>query len=103
MAKKETIEIEAITINIGDTTVKVSPAQAKELYQALDALFAPRVVYPYPRWYVNGVMPLSTSTGLGSYTLTNTAGNESNLVDAIGTQTVNVDTEWKDGATITIQ
>jgi triosephosphate isomerase len=44
--------IKSIEINIGDTTVKVTKKQAKELYDALaDLLGQPRITYSYaPSW-----------------------------------------------------
>lgn len=65
--KKDIIEIEAVTINIGDTTVKVTPQQCRELYNALRTLLGePYYSYTRPYWYAaNGTgsfIPCDTLT-----------------------------------------
>lgn len=98
MAKKDKdiLEIEAVTINIGDTTVKVTPLQCRELYNALAQLLGePKLTYTRPYWYY-GVgntytTPLTSNTGnlnvANTGTLTTTNG--SSMQDAGTTLTGN--------------
>lgn len=78
MKKQDIIEIEGITINIGGTSVKVTPLQAKELFNALKSLLGEgqTTYYPYypytpitptyPFWYAGtttgNVLCLDTET-----------------------------------------
>lgn len=89
MKKKDIIEIEGIIINIGDTTIRVTPLQARDLFNALRSLLGEGQttyypVYPYTPntptyptwWYANTTtgnvlcMDSTTVTDASSSTIT---------------------------------
>ncbi len=82
---KDIIEIEAITINIGDTSVKVTPQQARVLFDALaDLLGEPKqriTWWPYqPYTYTLNGTTNSTLPALTSSTY-HTSGGDPKIID----------------------
>lgn len=68
MKKKDIIEIEGITINIGDTSVKVTPLQAKELFNALKSLLGEGQTTYYPYYPYYPYTPITPTTPTWWYT-----------------------------------
>lgn len=85
MAKKDIIEIEGITINIGDTSVKVTPQQARQLFDALGSLLGePKQTYWNPYWYGNVTTNITDNSGLfagTTYTNVPTSGGSMRVID----------------------
>lgn len=97
--------VRSIELNIADVTVKVTPKQAKALFDALSELLGkpepnqPIYWRPYPYWgtyyygnvgtggiaYTNGVMPLTSGTvNLNSVSSSTSAGFNGTMESASG-------------------